>query len=68
MEAIFGDNVIDEVVRNLKTFEMKKFQNQKNAPPRKEVNLVLKDTQNQDVDEEDMLTWRFQRIIRREGL
>lgn len=56
MEAIFGDNVIDEVVRNLKTFEMKKFQNQKNVPPRKEVNLVLKATQNQDVDEEDMLT------------
>ncbi|MCD9560247.1 hypothetical protein HAX54_018768 [Datura stramonium] len=37
---------MDKIMGNLKTYEMRKLQNQTNAPPRREVNLVLKATQN----------------------
>lgn len=40
---------MNEIMENLKTYEMKKIHNQKDASPRREVKLVLKATQNQNL-------------------
>ncbi|XP_070002387.1 uncharacterized protein [Nicotiana sylvestris] len=61
---------IDELVRNLKTYEMKRKIDSKRREPKKEKNLVLKADSN-DSSEEDSgmayLTKRFQKMVRRNG-
>ncbi|XP_070006052.1 uncharacterized protein [Nicotiana sylvestris] len=61
---------IDELIGNLKTYEMKRKKDLERRKPKKEKNLVLK-AANRDSssDESDMeyLTRRFQKIIRKNG-
>ncbi|XP_070056178.1 uncharacterized protein [Nicotiana tomentosiformis] len=60
---------IDELVGNLKTYEMKKKDNERREPKR-EKNLVLKKDSNDSSGEDgDMayLTRRFQKMVRRNG-
>ncbi|XP_070045152.1 uncharacterized protein [Nicotiana tomentosiformis] len=61
---------IDELVGNLKTYEMKKKKDNERREPNRENNLVLK-TDNNDSSGEDgdmaYLTRRFQKMVRRNG-
>ncbi|XP_070057774.1 uncharacterized protein [Nicotiana tomentosiformis] len=61
---------IDELVGNLKTYEMKRKKDSERREPKKEKNLVLK-VENNDSSEEDIdmayLTIRFQKMVRRNG-
>ncbi|XP_070017888.1 uncharacterized protein [Nicotiana sylvestris] len=61
---------IDEMIGNLKTYEMKRKKDSERREPNKEKNLVLK-AENSDSSEEDSdmayLTKRFQNIVRRNG-
>ncbi|XP_070017679.1 uncharacterized protein [Nicotiana sylvestris] len=61
---------VDELVGNLKTYEMKRKIDTKRREPKKEKNLVLKADSN-DLSEEDngiaYLTKRFQKMVRRNG-
>ncbi|XP_070019333.1 uncharacterized protein [Nicotiana sylvestris] len=61
---------IDELVGNLKTYEMKRKIDSERREPKKEKNLVLKADSN-DSSEEDSnmayLTKRFQKMVRRNG-
>ncbi|XP_070039334.1 intracellular protein transport protein USO1-like [Nicotiana tomentosiformis] len=61
---------IDELVGNLKTYEMKKKKDNERREPKREKNLVLK-TDNNDLSGEDgdmaYLTRRFQKMVRRNG-
>ncbi|XP_070004463.1 MAR-binding filament-like protein 1 [Nicotiana sylvestris] len=61
---------IDELVGNLKTYEVKRKIDCERREPNKEKNLVLKDDNN-DSSEEDSdiayLTKRFQKMVRRNG-
>ncbi|XP_070020719.1 uncharacterized protein [Nicotiana sylvestris] len=61
---------IDELIGNLKTYEMKRKKDLKKREPKKEKNMVLK-VANKDSssDESDMeyLTLRFQKMIRKNG-
>nr|XP_016515261.1 PREDICTED: uncharacterized protein LOC107831977 [Nicotiana tabacum] len=60
----------DELVGNLKTYEMKKKKDNERREPNREKNLVLKTNSNDSSGEdEDMayLTRKFQKIVRRNG-
>ncbi|XP_070007440.1 uncharacterized protein [Nicotiana sylvestris] len=61
---------IDEIVGNLKTYEMKKKIDSERREPKKEKNLVLKAESN-DLSEEDSdmayLTKKIQKMVRRNG-
>ncbi|XP_070028807.1 uncharacterized protein [Nicotiana sylvestris] len=61
---------MDELIENLKTYEMKRKKDIERREPKKENNLVLKD-ENNDSSEEDSdmtyLTKRFQKMVRRNG-
>ncbi|XP_070036976.1 uncharacterized protein [Nicotiana tomentosiformis] len=61
---------IDELVGNLKTYEMKKKKDNERREPKREKNLVLK-TDNNDSSGEDgdmaYFTRRFQKMVRRNG-
>ncbi|XP_070013101.1 uncharacterized protein [Nicotiana sylvestris] len=61
---------IEELIENLKTYELKRKINTKRREPKKEKNLVLKDDYNDSGDKDsDMayLTKRFQKMVRRNG-
>ncbi|XP_070025485.1 uncharacterized protein [Nicotiana sylvestris] len=61
---------IEELVRNLKTYEMKRKIDSERREPKKEKNLVLKAYRNDSSEEDsDMayLTKRFQNMVRRNG-
>ncbi|XP_075095481.1 uncharacterized protein LOC142173739 [Nicotiana tabacum] len=61
---------IDELVGNLKTYEMKKREDNERREPKREKNLVLKTCNNDSGGEDaDMayLTKRFQKMVRRNG-
>nr|XP_009590334.1 uncharacterized protein LOC104087531 [Nicotiana tomentosiformis] len=61
---------IDELVGNLKTYEMKKKKDHERREPKKEKNLILKaDNSYSSGDDADMayLTRRFQKMVRRIG-
>ncbi|XP_070010931.1 uncharacterized protein [Nicotiana sylvestris] len=61
---------MDELIGNLKTYEMKRKKYSERREPKKEKNLVLKAESNDSSDEEsDMayLTKRFQKMVRRNG-
>ncbi|XP_070013938.1 uncharacterized protein [Nicotiana sylvestris] len=61
---------IDELVGNLKTYEMKRKIDSKRKEPKKEKNLVLKDESNDSSEEDsDMayLTKKIQKMVRRNG-
>ncbi|XP_070008575.1 uncharacterized protein [Nicotiana sylvestris] len=59
---------MDELIGNLKTYEMKRQRDSERIEPKKEKNLVLK-AENNDSSEEDSdmayLTKRFQKMVRR---
>ncbi|XP_070046017.1 uncharacterized protein [Nicotiana tomentosiformis] len=61
---------MDELVRNLKTYEMKRKKDSERRELKKEKNLVLK-AENNDSSEEDSdmayLTRRFQKMVQRNG-
>ncbi|XP_019253818.1 PREDICTED: uncharacterized protein LOC109232504 [Nicotiana attenuata] len=61
---------IDELIGNLKTYEMKKKKDHERREPKREKNLVLK-TDNNDSSGEDAdmayLTKRFQKMVHRNG-
>ncbi|XP_070049067.1 uncharacterized protein [Nicotiana tomentosiformis] len=61
---------MDELVGNLKTYEMKRKKDSERREPKKEKNLVLK-AENNDSSKEDSemayLTRRFQKMVRRNG-
>ncbi|XP_070031723.1 uncharacterized protein [Nicotiana tomentosiformis] len=61
---------MDELVENLKTYEMKRKKDSERREPNKEKSPVLKD-ENNDSSEEDSdmtyLTRRFQKMVRRNG-
>ncbi|XP_070054811.1 uncharacterized protein [Nicotiana tomentosiformis] len=61
---------IDELIGNLKTYEMKKTKDHERREPKKEKNMVLK-SDNNDSSGEDAnmayLTKRFQKMVRRNG-
>nr|XP_009623167.1 uncharacterized protein LOC104114419 [Nicotiana tomentosiformis] len=61
---------MDELVGNLKTYEMKRKKDSERREPKKEKNPVLK-AENNDSSEEDSdmayLTRRFQKMVRRNG-
>ncbi|XP_075080257.1 uncharacterized protein LOC142165784 [Nicotiana tabacum] len=61
---------IEELIGNLKTYELKRKIDSERREPKKERNLVLK-TDNNDSSEEDSdmayLTKRFQKMVRRNG-
>ncbi|XP_075104577.1 uncharacterized protein LOC142178612 [Nicotiana tabacum] len=61
---------MDELVENLKTYEMKRKKDSEIREPKNEKNLVLK-AENNDSSEEDSdmayLTRRFQKMVRRNG-
>ncbi|XP_070010888.1 uncharacterized protein [Nicotiana sylvestris] len=61
---------MDEMIGNLKTYEMKRKKDNERREPKKEKNLVLK-AKNSDSSEEDSdmayLTKRFQNMVRRNG-
>ncbi|XP_070017594.1 uncharacterized protein [Nicotiana sylvestris] len=61
---------IDELVGNLKTYEMKNKKDSKRKEPKKEKNLVL-ETENNESNGEDgdmaYLTRRFQKMVRKNG-
>ncbi|XP_070002815.1 MAR-binding filament-like protein 1 [Nicotiana sylvestris] len=61
---------MDELIGNLKTYEMKRKKDSEIREPKKETNLVLK-AENSDSSEEDSdmayLTKRFQKMVRRNG-
>ncbi|XP_070003059.1 uncharacterized protein [Nicotiana sylvestris] len=63
---------MDELVGNLKTYEMKKKKNNERREPKREKNLVLKtDINNSSGEDGDMayLTKRFQKMVRKnEGI
>ncbi|XP_070049763.1 COP1-interactive protein 1-like [Nicotiana tomentosiformis] len=75
VNAIMGENdlqklTIDELIGNLKTYEMKKKKDHERREPKREKNLVLKIDNNESSDEgADMayLTKRFQNMVRRIG-
>ncbi|XP_070047182.1 uncharacterized protein [Nicotiana tomentosiformis] len=59
---------IDELIGNLKTYEMKKKKDHERREPKREKNLVLKTDNNESSDEDvDMayLTKRFQKMVRK---
>ncbi|XP_070018193.1 uncharacterized protein [Nicotiana sylvestris] len=61
---------MDELIGNLKTYEMKRNKDNKRREPKKEKNLVLKAKRSDSSDEDnDMayLTKRFQKMVRRNG-
>ncbi|XP_070040790.1 uncharacterized protein [Nicotiana tomentosiformis] len=61
---------IDELIGNLKTYEMKKKKDNERREPKKEKNLVFKaDNSDSSGDNADMdyLTRRFQKMVRRNG-
>ncbi|XP_075107044.1 uncharacterized protein LOC142180026 [Nicotiana tabacum] len=61
---------IDELIGNLKTYEMKRKKDLEKREPKKEKSLVLKaDNSDSSGDETDMahLTRRFQKMVRRNG-
>ncbi|XP_070057389.1 uncharacterized protein [Nicotiana tomentosiformis] len=61
---------IDELIENLKTYEMKKKNDLERREPKNEKNLVLKaDNNDSSSDETDMayLTRRFQNMVRKHG-
>ena len=61
---------IDELVGNLKTYEMKKKKDSERREPKKEKNLVLKAESNDSSSEDSnmaYLTRRFQKMVRRNG-
>ncbi|XP_070055501.1 uncharacterized protein [Nicotiana tomentosiformis] len=61
---------IDELVGNLKTYEMKKKKDNERREPKREKNLVLKIDNNDSSGEDgDMayLTRRFQKMVRKNG-
>ncbi|XP_070039711.1 uncharacterized protein [Nicotiana tomentosiformis] len=61
---------VDELIENLKTYEMKRKKDLERREPKKEKNLVLKATHNDSSnDESDMtyLTRKFQKIIHKNG-
>ncbi|XP_070014264.1 uncharacterized protein [Nicotiana sylvestris] len=61
---------IEELIRNLKTYELKRNIDSERREPKKEKNLVLKADNNDSSDEDsDMayLTKRFQKMVRRNG-
>ncbi|XP_070020081.1 uncharacterized protein [Nicotiana sylvestris] len=61
---------MDELIGNLKTYEMKRKKDKERREPKKEKNLVLK-AENNDSSEEDSdmtyLTKRFQKMVQRNG-
>ncbi|XP_070049612.1 uncharacterized protein [Nicotiana tomentosiformis] len=61
---------IDELIGNLKTYEMKKKKDHERREPKKEKNPILKadnnDSSGEDADM-DYLTKRFQKMVRRNG-
>ncbi|XP_070019386.1 uncharacterized protein [Nicotiana sylvestris] len=61
---------MDELIGNLKTYEMKRKKDSERREPKKENNLVLK-AENSDSSEEDSdmayITKRFQKMVRRNG-
>ncbi|XP_070007978.1 uncharacterized protein [Nicotiana sylvestris] len=61
---------MDELIGNLKTYEMKRKKDSERREPKKEKNLVLK-AENSDSSEEDSdmayLTKRLQKMVRRNG-
>ncbi|XP_070019389.1 uncharacterized protein [Nicotiana sylvestris] len=61
---------MDELIGNLKTYEMKRKKDSERREPKKKKNLVLKD-ENSDSSKEDSdmayLTKRFQKMVRRNG-
>ncbi|XP_070016969.1 uncharacterized protein [Nicotiana sylvestris] len=61
---------MDELIGNLKTYEMKRKKDSERREPKKEKNLVLK-PESSDSSEEDndmaYLTKRFQKMVRRNG-
>ncbi|XP_070005957.1 uncharacterized protein [Nicotiana sylvestris] len=61
---------MDELIGNLKTYEMKRQRDSERRKPKKEKNPVLK-AENNDSSEEDSdmayLTKRFQKMVRRNG-
>ncbi|XP_070019576.1 uncharacterized protein [Nicotiana sylvestris] len=61
---------IEELIENLKTYELKRKINNERREPKKEKNLVLKANYNDSSEEDnDMayLTKRFQKMVRRNG-
>ncbi|XP_070052607.1 uncharacterized protein [Nicotiana tomentosiformis] len=61
---------IDELIGNLKTYEIKKKKDNERIDPKREKNLVLKTDKNDSSGEDaDMayLTKRFQKMVRRNG-
>ncbi|XP_070022252.1 uncharacterized protein [Nicotiana sylvestris] len=61
---------IDELVENLKTYEMKKKIDIERREPKKKKNLVLKAESNDSSEEDNdiaYLTKRFQKMVRRNG-
>ncbi|XP_070002109.1 uncharacterized protein [Nicotiana sylvestris] len=61
---------IEELIENLKTYELKRKTDSERREPKKEKNLVLKADNNDSSDEDsDMayLTKRFQKMVRRNG-
>ncbi|XP_070013069.1 uncharacterized protein [Nicotiana sylvestris] len=61
---------MDELIGNLKTYEMKRKKDSERIETKKEKNLVLKAERSDSSDEEsDMayLTKRFQKMVRRNG-
>ncbi|XP_070050562.1 structural maintenance of chromosomes protein 3-like [Nicotiana tomentosiformis] len=61
---------IDELIGNLKTYEMKKKKDHKRREPKKEKNLVVKADNNDSSGEDDdmaYLTKRFQKMVRING-
>ncbi|XP_070022818.1 uncharacterized protein [Nicotiana sylvestris] len=64
------ERTVDELVGNLKTYEMKRKIDSEKREPKKEKNLVLKaDSNDSSEKDSDMayLTKRFQKIVRRNG-
>ncbi|XP_070009507.1 uncharacterized protein [Nicotiana sylvestris] len=61
---------MDDLIGNLKTYEMKRKKDSERREPKKEKNLVLK-AENNDSNEKDSdmayLTKRFQKMVRRNG-
>ncbi|XP_070055679.1 uncharacterized protein [Nicotiana tomentosiformis] len=61
---------MDELVGNLKTYEMKKKKDTERREPKKDKNMVLK-AENNDLSEKDSemeyLTRRFQKMVQRNG-
>lgn len=61
---------MEDLIRNLQMYELKLYQDQQMTEPHEDKNLVIKNTQKLENDDDDMvlLTQWFQKMIRKSDL